>query len=658
MSSAPGGLLADRYELRQILGRGGMGEVWRAWDRELERDVAIKSLLPHLTAEPDLVGRFRREARALARLRHPGIIALYDILRLPEERIYLVLEFVPGEPLDAIMARGPLGWRRCADIGSQVCDALAVAHAEGVVHRDVKPGNILVEPSGAVRVADFGLARLASTGPDSKSQVTTKTGIVMGTPGYWAPEQALGKKIVPQTDLYALGAVLFEAATGRLPFVSDEPGPAAAFIHIASPIPDPRSVRADLPADAAGVIMRALAKEPEGRYDSAADMAIALRQTAGSLPPAVTYPPTQRGAVTYPPPVAATEVVPVAGPTVQPTAWARPEPPPPPPPPPARLPVSPEATTGNQREPRRASRRVTAGVGIGVVGAIVAAAIGGTVLGRGDGGEATPAPESRPVSSERLAIRVDPAWTGAPPALDGVGIPSPVGASGPSGAGVAAGLVSSREPNLLAAGLESTGPPTRVRLGSGVEALRHRITVAGVSGGPAIAFTVPTAAGVATVVCILGSGDGASERLCDDVGASLTVSKNTRAFAVGPSAAFAKALNTELATISRVRATRLRQIAGADNASEQATAALGIASAYAGAAERVTVNDLAPGPRKAADIVVRNLGALAGAYRRLATAARGDSTEGWAAGRREIVTADKRLSAAVEALEAFGYRIG
>jgi eukaryotic-like serine/threonine-protein kinase len=656
MSSAPGGLLADRYELRQILGRGGMGEVWRAWDRELERDVAIKSLLPHLTAEPDLVGRFRREARALARLRHPGIIALYDILRLPEERIYLVLEFVPGEPLDAIMARGPLGWKRCADIGSQVCDALAVAHAEGVVHRDVKPGNILVEPSGAVRVADFGLARLASTGPDSKSQVTTKTGIVMGTPGYWAPEQALGKKIVPQTDLYALGAVLFEAATGRLPFVSDEPGPAAAFIHIASPVPDPRTVRADLPADAAGVIMRALAKEPEGRYESAADMAIALRQTAGSLPPAVTYPPTERGAVTFPPPVAATEVVPVAGPTVQRTAEAFPAPAPPSPP--ARPVVSPEATTGNLREPRRASGRVVAGVGVALVGVVVAAGVGGTVLGRGDAGEATPAPESRPVSSERLAIRVDPSWTGAPPALDAVGIRSPIGASGSSGAGAAAGLVSSMEPNLLAAGLESTGPPTRVRLGSGVEALRHRITVAGATGGPAIAFTVPTSAGVATVVCILGSGDGASERLCDDVGASLTVSKNTRAFAVGPSAAFAKALTTELATISRVRAARLREVAGAEDANGQATAALGVAVAYAGAADRVPINDLAPGARKAAGIVVRDLRALAGAYRRLAAAARGDSTQGWATGRRTIAKADDRLSTAVKALEPFGYRSG
>ncbi|HWH15272.1 MAG TPA: serine/threonine-protein kinase, partial [Miltoncostaeaceae bacterium] len=287
--SAPGEVLADRYELRRLLGRGGMGEVWHAFDRELERDVALKSLLPHLLSDPELVGRFRREARALARLRHPGIVAVFDILRLPDGRIYIVLEFVPGEPLDHTIARGPMTWERVVGIGAGVCDALEAAHREGVVHRDIKPSNILVEPRGQVRVADFGLARLQAIGGTSESDVVTRTGIVMGTPGYWAPEQALGRRITPQTDLYSLGSVLFEAATGRLPFVPEEPGPAAAFMHIAAPVPDPRTIRPDLSPAAAALLMRTLAKDPAERFGSAADMAAALRETvAPRRPPAPT----------------------------------------------------------------------------------------------------------------------------------------------------------------------------------------------------------------------------------------------------------------------------------------------------------------------------------------------------------------------------------
>jgi len=310
--STTGEVLADRYELRRMLGRGGMGEVWHAFDRELERDVALKSLLPHLLTDPELVGRFRREARALARLRHPGIVAVFDILRLPDGRIYIVLEFVPGEPLDRTMARGPMSWERAAGIGAAVCDALEAAHREGVVHRDIKPGNILVEPRGQVRVADFGLARLQAVG-GGDGDVITRTGIVMGTPGYWAPEQALGRRITPQTDLYALGAVLFEAATGRLPFVPEEPGPAAAFMHIAAPVPDPREVRPDLPAEAAALLMRALAKDPAERFASAADMAALLRESAAPRPAA---PPAVPGEVpTVPPPAPTAPATALAGAT-------------------------------------------------------------------------------------------------------------------------------------------------------------------------------------------------------------------------------------------------------------------------------------------------------------------------------------------------------
>ncbi len=270
-----GTVIADRYELQERLGVGGMGEVYRAYDRRFRLDVAIKALLPHVSRDEQLVERFLREGRTLALLRHPGIIGIFDMLHVDGHDL-LVLEYVPGQSLEDELRGGRMPWSRCADIGAQVCGALAAAHARDVIHRDIKPSNILLEPSGVVRVADFGIARLAT----NVSSVT-RAGMSMGTPGFWAPEQALGEKLTPQTDIYSLGAVLFLAGTGRLPFVAEEEGPATAYINVTRPVPDPREVAPDLPAAASDLIMRALSKDPAGRYPSATEMARALRLSAG-----------------------------------------------------------------------------------------------------------------------------------------------------------------------------------------------------------------------------------------------------------------------------------------------------------------------------------------------------------------------------------------
>ncbi|MFN8122623.1 MAG: serine/threonine-protein kinase [Thermoleophilia bacterium] len=667
--NAPGSVLADRYELRALLGQGGMGAVWRAWDRELERDVAIKSLLPNLAKEPDLVSRFRREARALARLRHSGIIALYDILRLADDELCLVLEFVPGEPMDRLMARGPVPWARCAQIGAQVCDALQAAHAEGVVHRDVKPSNILIEPGGHVRVADFGLARLAGLGPGSGSDIATKTGIVMGTPGYWAPEQALGKRILPQTDLYALGAVLFEAVTGRLPFVAEEPGPAAAFMHIAAPIPDPREFRPDVPPAAAELLMRALAKEPEQRFASAAEMAARLRASAGGPPPPPPPPPgpteiapgsvptvgppaptiASPGTTVPPPPgspvpLAAVPASPAGGTEVAPAPVAPPPttlPPPSPPhgavPPPPE--PSPEATTARRRppEPGRRSPALLAGAAV----AAVALAAGGLFLGRAAGGGTTPEDPPRTVDGDGLTVRVPATWTGDAPAA-----PSELGAITMTG-----GASDPATGNGVLLGFRDPAPPDvaadAVRLGSGAEARRVR------DAGTLTTYTVVTGRGDAVVACV-----GIPATVCDDAATGLRVT-GTKVFPGGPDAAFTARLRSAFTTLNPAVRSRRAALRTATLPRAQADTATRLAGLYGDAAKTLGpgIEGLAPGPGASATAVRDALTGLEGAYQALAAAAGAGSDARWAAASRRVRTGETALADALDGLAPYGYRV-
>src|SRR5690606_30567652 len=202
-----GRLLNGRYRLHSLIGRGGMAEVWRGEDLRLERRVAVK-LLGEST-DPDRLARFRREARTVARLSHPNIVTGHD-LGVDGGVTYLVMELIEGTSLATRLAKGPLTVGDAVAIAGQVCDALAAAHAAGIVHRDIKPGNILLTPAGTVKVCDFGIARLLHASP---TQLTT-TGTVIGTSEYMAPEQASGAPVDGRTDLYALGCVLYAMLTG------------------------------------------------------------------------------------------------------------------------------------------------------------------------------------------------------------------------------------------------------------------------------------------------------------------------------------------------------------------------------------------------------------------------------------------------------------
>jgi serine/threonine-protein kinase len=262
----PPRIFSERYELNHLIARGGMAEVYRAHDRLLDRPVALKVLFPELSVDRSFVERFRREAQAAANLSHPNIVPVFDWGE-DTGTYFIVMEFIDGRPLSAILkASGPLTADRTADIGAHVAAALGYAHKHGVIHRDVKPGNVLITDEGQVKVTDFGIARAINT-----EESLTQTGAVMGTATYFSPEQAEGMGVDARSDIYSLGVVLYEMATGRPPFLGDTPV-AVASKHVRDHPPAPRELNPSIPPTFEAIILKAMAKNPEHRYATAEDL--------------------------------------------------------------------------------------------------------------------------------------------------------------------------------------------------------------------------------------------------------------------------------------------------------------------------------------------------------------------------------------------------
>jgi beta-lactam-binding protein with PASTA domain/tRNA A-37 threonylcarbamoyl transferase component Bud32 len=269
-------LLGGRYEVGQLLGRGGMAEVHVGRDTRLGRSVAIKMLRADLARDPQFHKRFRREAQAAASLNHPAIVAVYDsgedivteaggaTIQAP----YIVMEYVEGRTVrDLLAGSGPLDWQEALRITSGVLAALEYSHRAGIVHRDIKPANVMLTPTGAIKVMDFGIARALA----DSSATMTQTQAVIGTAQYLSPEQAKGQQVDARSDLYSTGCLLFELLTGRPPFVGDSPV-SVAYQHVGEMPPTPGSLVAGSPPDVDSIVMHALAKDREARYQDAASM--------------------------------------------------------------------------------------------------------------------------------------------------------------------------------------------------------------------------------------------------------------------------------------------------------------------------------------------------------------------------------------------------
>jgi serine/threonine-protein kinase len=271
-------VLAGRYRLKRLIAKGGMAEVWEAVDDILGRPVAVKMLHLHLAADESFRERFRREAIAAARLAHPNVVATYDT-GTDGGITFIVMELVDGKTLRQILNEtGPLPPGRAVHLAAQVADALQYAHKAGVVHRDVKPANIIICPDGRLKVADFGIAKAVEDSEPDKpapAEALTGTGSIVGTAQYLSPEQVDGRAVDGRTDVYAAGVVLYEMLCGRPPF-SGETDMAVALKHVTTQPLAPRQVRGGIPRPLEDVVLRAMAKAPEARYQSAAELQTAL----------------------------------------------------------------------------------------------------------------------------------------------------------------------------------------------------------------------------------------------------------------------------------------------------------------------------------------------------------------------------------------------
>ncbi len=277
------GRMVGSYRLARLIGQGGMGQVYLGVQPSIDSRVAVKVLSTDCARSPALVERFFAEARAVNVIRHDNIVSVLDLAALPDGRPYVVMEYLDGLPVSgALRLRGPMPLGTLTELTVAVLDALGAAHAKGIVHRDMKPDNVFLTSSGRVKLLDFGIAKLKPEIVEFSD--ATREGSLVGTPHYMSPEQARGQPVDGRTDLYSVGLIMFEAATGQRAFTADSLYDLLR-LHIEQPPRPPRELRPDMPVAFENVILRALEKDPATRFQSAREFALALEQAAPSLPP-------------------------------------------------------------------------------------------------------------------------------------------------------------------------------------------------------------------------------------------------------------------------------------------------------------------------------------------------------------------------------------
>ncbi len=276
------GRTLSHYRIVSAIGAGGMGEVYRATDTKLARDIALKVLPPDMAGDPDRLARFQREARAVAALNHPNVVTVYSVEECDNVH-FITMELIEGQPLERLIAASGMPADRIIEVAGAIAEALAAAHEKGIVHRDLKPANVMVTNDGRVKVLDFGLAKDIGAQTANNATITsanrTQAGMVMGTPAYMSPEQVSGRPLDHRSDIFSFGVVLHEMATGHRPFEGNSSAELISSILRDSP-PSVTDLRPELPADIARVIRRCLEKEPRHRVQTARDVGNEFRDLA------------------------------------------------------------------------------------------------------------------------------------------------------------------------------------------------------------------------------------------------------------------------------------------------------------------------------------------------------------------------------------------
>ncbi len=666
------------YRIDGRLGEGGMGTVYRATQLSLERVVALKLLTAELSADPAFRERFRREGLLQAALDHPHIVTVYEAGET-DNRLFLAMRMVEGPTLKDLILRRQLDDRRALRLLTQVAEALDAAHAKGLIHRDVKPQNVLVGAGDHAYLADFGLTQ----GNDDDAM--TETGQFVGTIDYISPEQARGGRATGRSDVYALTAVLCECLTGQVPFERSTEE-RALLAHLTEPPPRLSEMRTDIPAAMDEVIARGMAKEPEDRPASAGELMLQARRALGAAPAESTAPSSTD----------ATRLRPAVGsPTRTPHTAAKDDPGA------TRLAAAavrvPDAapTPGGERGAPAGARavseappaagqpgadtpgtRATAGAPNRrylpvLVLAAVLALLAGLLLGGSSGSSGTAFTDS--ASAGYVELSFPSSWhrLGTPPTVPGLTFSQPLALSTGSAAVASSTYSASSGQRLLAGEVSASGPsllpsafttavngtlphPEPVKLGA-YEAYRYSgLSVRGLAS-PLTLYTVPTTGGVVTIAC-LGSAAAASGSQCAQIAATLKLN-GTTAFGLAPSQQYASALGSTFGTLNSAVNSGTARLRAASSASAQAAAAAQLAAAYTTASHALAKLSVSPAVQSINANLAASLAALSRNYAALAAAARAGNEAAYMQAQHAIGSDGARTTSALTALRQAGYTV-
>ncbi len=660
MDSPHSSIAVAGYRIDGTLGEGGMGTVYRATQLSLERVVALKVLTAELSSDPAFRERFRREGLLQAALDHPHIVTVYEAGET-DNRLFLAMRMVEGPTLKDLIVRRQLDDRRALRLLTQVAEALDAAHAKGLIHRDVKPQNVLVGAGDHAYLADFGLTK----GSDDAGM--TETGQFVGTIDYISPEQARGELATARSDVYALTAVLCECLTGQVPYAraTEE---RALLAHLTEPPPRLSEVRADLPAAMDEVVAEGMAKDPEDRPASAGELMLKARRALGVASEASAPPSTAD----------TTRLSDAAGtPTRTPRPAAKGDPGA------TRLTAAAAAAGAPAGDAAAATRtagappagvapgaRASTGAGRGrfvpaVLAAAVLAGVAGLLLGGSSGGSGEAFSDSASAGYVELSFPAGWQRLANAPAIPGLAISqplalaqsTPISAAGGTPQRLLAGEVSASGPSLLpaafTAALNAPLPrPQPVQLGA-LQAYRYSgLSVRGLPG-PLTLYAVPTANGVATVAC-LSSSFAAPAAQCAQIAATLKLS-GTTAFGLGPSPQYAAALERSFGALQSAAGAGAASLSAASSASAQAAAAARLAAACSSASNALMRLTVSPAVQGANASLAGSLAALARDYSALASAARAGNEAAYARAVGAIAGDRARAANALAALRRAGY---